>query len=64
MPPNIAQEQSMELANAVRIMRLAQKQYFRSRSHLALEDAKATEKRVDALLAAIFPPVRPVYPKY
>ena len=53
-----------ELAEAVRIMRLAQKQYFKSRCHVALEGALAAEKRVDALLDTIFPPVRPTYPKY
>lgn len=40
-----------KLLHAVHDMRVKQQRYFKSRSSLALEDAKKAEKKVDDLIA-------------
>ncbi len=45
-----------QLAEIVRNVRNLQKQYFRTRSPMTLEDSKLAEKHLDAVLAVILDP--------
>ncbi len=48
-----------EIITAVKAMREAQKEYFRTRSHDSLRKSKALEKRVDDMIEAYFNPKQP-----
>ena len=45
-----------EIITAVKLMREAQKEYFRTRSHESLRKSKALEKRVDDMIEEYFNP--------
>ena len=45
-----------EIITAVKAMREAQKEYFRTRSHDSLRKSKALEKRVDDMIEEFFNP--------
>ena len=45
-----------EIITAVKAMREAQKEYFRTRSHDSLRKSKALEKRVDDMIEEYFNP--------
>ena len=46
-----------EIITAVKAMREAQKEYFRTRSHDSLRKSKALEKRVDGMIEEYFNPI-------
>ena len=48
-----------EIITAVKAMREAQKEYFRTRSHDSLRKSKALEKRVDDMIKDFFNPKQP-----
>ena len=48
-----------EIITAVKAMREAQKEYFRTRSHDSLRKSKALEKRVDDMIEEFFSPKQP-----
>lgn len=48
-----------EIITAVKAMREAQKEYFRTRSHDSLRKSKALEKRVDGMIDEYFKPKQP-----
>ena len=48
-----------EIITAVKAMREAQKEYFRTRSHDSLRKSKALEKRVDGMIEEYFNPKQP-----
>jgi len=48
-----------EIITAVKAMREAQKEYFRTRSHDSLRKSKALEKRVDNMMYEYFKPKQP-----
>ena len=48
-----------EIITAVKAMREAQKEYFRTRSHDSLRKSKAWEKRVDDMIEEYFNPKQP-----
>jgi len=48
-----------EIITAVKAMREAQKEYFRTRSHDSLRKSKALEKRVDDMIEEFFNPKQP-----
>ena len=48
-----------EIITAVKLMREAQKEYFRTRSHESLRKSKALEKRVDDMIKDFFNPKQP-----
>lgn len=48
-----------EIITAVKAMREAQKEYFRTRSHDSLRKSKALEKRVDNMMDEYFKPKQP-----
>lgn len=48
-----------EIITAVKLMREAQKEYFRTRSHDSLRKSKAMEKRVDNMIDEYFKPKQP-----
>lgn len=48
-----------EIITAVKAMREAQKEYFRTRSHDSLRKSKAMEKRVDNMIDEYFKPKQP-----
>ena len=48
-----------EIITAVKLMREAQKEYFRTRSHDSLRKSKAMEKRVDNMMNEYFKPKQP-----
>ena len=45
-----------QIVTAVKLMREAQKEYFRTRSHDSLRKSKALEKRVDGMIEEYFNP--------
>jgi hypothetical protein len=45
-----------QIITAVKAMREAQKEYFRTRSHESLRKSKALEKRVDDMIEEFFNP--------
>lgn len=47
------------IITAVKAMREAQKEYFRTRSHDSLRKSKALEKRVDGMIDEYFKPKQP-----
>lgn len=48
-----------QIITAVKAMREAQKEYFRTRSHESLKKSKALEKRVDDMIEEFFNPKQP-----
>ena len=48
-----------QIVTAVKLMREAQKEYFRTRSHDSLRKSKALEKRVDNMMDEYFKPKQP-----
>lgn len=48
-----------QIVTAVKLMREAQKEYFRTRSHDSLKKSKALEKRVDGMIDEYFKPKQP-----
>ena len=48
-----------QIVTVVKLMREAQKEYFRTRSHDSLRKSKALEKRVDDMIEEYFNPKQP-----
>lgn len=48
-----------QIITAVKAMREAQREYFRTRTHESLKKSKALEKRVDDMIEEYFKPKQP-----